>query len=73
MILVFKKHRSSQAFAMLVREIVFNSEFINLWEELTGLYQEDSVDNSKQEAFQDAFYTVYNERENSTKAIASQG
>ncbi len=72
-IIAYKKHHTSRAFAHLVREIIFNSEFTDLWEELRGIYQEATVENSEQEAFQDAFYTVYTERDSSTKALASQG
>lgn len=73
MVIIYKKHQSSQAFSLLVREIVFNSEFTELWEELANIYQGATVENSEQVAFQDAFYTVYNERESSSKALASQG
>lgn len=67
MALVWQKHRSSQAVSCLVAEIVFNSEFTSLWEELTGLYRDIALINPGQEAFQDAFYTIYTERESSAK------
>jgi len=73
MTFVCKKHQSSQAVSRLVSEIVFNTEFTSLWEELTGLYKEASLTNHQQEAFQDAFYTIYTERERGSKALSLHG
>ncbi len=72
MALVHQKHKSSQAVSFLAAEIVLNSQFTNLWEELAGIYKEVDLANPEQVAFQDAFYTIYSERESGAKVLSSQ-
>jgi len=73
MAMVCQKHQSSQAISRLVSEIVFKPEFTSLWEELAEIYKASSLANYQQEAFQDAFYAIYTERERGAKALPLQG
>jgi len=73
MALVDRKHQTSQAVSRLVAEIVFNSEFTKLWEELVIIYKEAALLNPDQEAFRDAFYTIYTERQSGAKALPLHG
>lgn len=73
MAVIDKKHQSSQVVSRLVADIVFNAEFTNLWEELAMIYKEADLHNPQQEAFCDAFYTIYTEGKSGSRALYSPG
>lgn len=69
MIDIYRNHNRHQATSRLVCEIIFNQEFSDLLEELGNLYKIYGINNPEQEAFQDAFYSILNSKENSSKAL----
>lgn len=71
MAIVYKNHHRTLTTSRLVCEIVFDEEFSNLWDELASLYKKISAANPKQEAFRDAFYSFYTQKEKVQKNLTA--
>lgn len=69
MIDIYRNHNKHQITSRLVYDIIFNQDFNDLVEELVTLYKKTGMSNAEQEAFQDAFYSILNVKDNGSKAL----